>query len=65
MVIRYDLKSMTLEKYALLAITNALQAIDSSFVQLDMAKIFICGGLRRGKSKLLSDFTAVFDCNIN
>ena len=65
LVIRYDLKSMTLEKFALLAITQSLSAYDSSYAQIDSQKIFICGGLRRGTSKFLSDFAAIFDCSAN
>ena len=65
LVIRYDMKSMTLEKYALLSITQAMQAYDSSYCQIDQSKIFMCGGLRRGHARQLSDFAAMFDCNSN
>lgn len=65
LVIRYDMKSMTMEKFALLATTQSLSAYDSSYVQLDYHRLFICGGLRRGSSKYLSDFSSVFDCNLN
>ena len=65
LVIKYNMNAMTYEKFSLLSVTQTLDAYDSSFVQLDMNKIFICGGLRRGTRNFLSDFTAYFDCDIN
>jgi hypothetical protein len=65
LVIRYNMNAMTFEKYSLLSITQTLDAYDSSYVQMDMYKRFICGGIRRGSKNFLSDFTAYFDCEIN